>query len=118
MNPAQHTLLVEQLRKGRGVTDTLTALAEDTDTPHDRVRRARLLRELLQELDRGALAIDCLNHRKVSRFLAFLEREIAWLETSQALEPPRPPCRGGHDEPLRPARPAARREEVPKRGLP
>ncbi|HEY3944417.1 MAG TPA: hypothetical protein VGL78_04250 [Solirubrobacteraceae bacterium] len=72
--------VLDQLRTGRGVTDILTALAQPQDTPNDRVRCARLLREALQELDDGTVAIAGLTRRKASRFLAFLEPEIAWLE--------------------------------------
>ncbi len=77
---ADRRALLEQLGKGRGVTDILAALAQSQDTAHDQVRRARLLREVLQELDSGAVAIRGINQRKARRFLAFLEPEIAWLE--------------------------------------
>lgn len=80
VNPGERDALVAQLRKGRGVTDTLAALADDSDTAKDRVHRALLLRDVLTELDGGTLTIRCLNQRKARRFLSFLETEIAWLE--------------------------------------
>jgi hypothetical protein len=82
--------LLDQLRAGRGITDTLTAVAQPQDTPADRVRRARLLREVLQQIDTGAVAIRGMDRRKMSRFLAFLEPEIAWLE-NVASDRPAPP---------------------------
>jgi hypothetical protein len=72
--------LLAQLARGRGVTDTLAAAAQPQDTPHDHVRRARLLRDILHEVQGGTVTVDGLSARKTGRFLAFLEREIAWLE--------------------------------------
>lgn len=82
--PCERRALLEQLDKGSGVTNTLAALAQVQDTPGDRVRRARLLREVLQEIDGGTVGIRGLNQRKARRFLAFLEPEIAWLENVAA----------------------------------
>lgn len=76
----ERRVLLGQLDRGRGVTDTLAAVAQEQDTPHDQVRRARLLRDVLHEIDSGTLAVRGLSPRKTTRFLAFLEREIAWLE--------------------------------------
>jgi hypothetical protein len=79
--------IIALLRRGAGVTQILDTIAQPEDTPQDAVRRARLLRSVLETVAQGSMTLSGLKAQKASRSLSYLEGEIAWLENAASGPP-------------------------------